>query len=94
MNFQKFAESVMLEGIMRAKQRNALKDKQFAYTGPDGVRKLPINDAGHIKAAMGRLNQTHGIPASQKPAVRAKIARRAAQLGIGTPNFKPRGKKK
>ena len=42
---------------LRAKERRALPDRAFAYIDREGRRRLPINDEGHIRAALGRFNQ-------------------------------------
>ena len=42
---------------LRAKERRELPDRAFAYIDRDGRRRLPINDEGHIRAALGRFNQ-------------------------------------
>ena len=43
---------------MKAKQKNALPDSDFAYIDSEGKRKLPINDEAHVKNAMARFDQT------------------------------------
>jgi len=70
----------LTEAVLRQKQRDKMDKKEFAFTSRTGEKKLPINDANHVKAAMGRLNSTHGIPADQKPSVAAKISRKAKSL--------------
>ncbi len=42
---------------LSAKERRALPDRSFAYIDREGRRRLPINDEGHIRAALGRFNQ-------------------------------------
>jgi class 3 adenylate cyclase len=42
---------------LSAKERRDLPDRAFAYIDPQGRRRLPINDEGHIRAALGRFNQ-------------------------------------
>jgi class 3 adenylate cyclase len=42
---------------LSAKERRELPDRAFAYIDPRGRRRLPINDEGHIRAALGRFNQ-------------------------------------
>lgn len=49
--------------------RNALPSSSFAIPSQ---RKYPIQDAGHRKAALGRVSE-FGSP-SQKKAVRGKVA--------------------
>jgi len=42
---------------LSAKQRRDLPDRAFAYIDRKGRRRLPINDEGHVRAALGRFNQ-------------------------------------
>ena len=37
--------------------RSALPDRAFAYIDSDGNRRLPINDAAHVRAALARFGQ-------------------------------------
>ena len=59
------------------------KDK-FAYapSNDPATWKLPIHDADHVRDALARVNQTQGIPASEKPAVISKIRKAADKHGI------------
>jgi len=70
------------------KERNELDDSQFAY--PEG-RKLPINDAAHVRNALARFNQTD-LPAGVKGKVLAKICRAAKKFGIESDLCKEKGK--
>jgi class 3 adenylate cyclase len=42
---------------LRARERRALPDRAFAYIDRQGKRRLPINDEGHVRAALARFNQ-------------------------------------
>jgi class 3 adenylate cyclase len=42
---------------LTAKQRRELPDRAFAYIDREGNRRLPINDEGHVRAALARFNQ-------------------------------------
>ncbi len=67
-----------------------LHASDFAYVGdPEDVAtwKLPIQDEGHVHAALSRYNQTEGIPPDKKAAVRDKILRAAHKHGIDTTGF-------
>lgn len=57
---------------LSAKQRDKIPSKNFAYVDDSGEGHLPINDAAHVRAAMGRFNQTH----FEEPADKAKAARK------------------
>lgn len=63
--------------VMKAKKRASLSEWEFAAPAE---RKLPINDAAHVRAAASRLNQTQGI---DKAAAAKKIAAAEKKLGIG-----------
>lgn len=55
-------------GVLNAKQR-----KRGWHLVVNGKVKFPINDAGHARAALGRLNQAKPpLTASQKARVRAR----------------------
>jgi len=62
--------------------RNALKDSDFAYIDKEGNRKLPINDAAHVRNAMARFNQTQFDSPEAKKKVAKKILAAAKRLGI------------
>ena len=76
-----------------SKEVNNLPDSDFAYISPGGkkdsvgkttprsLRHLPIPDAGHVRNALARLNQTDIPPAAKKEAL-AKIKRKAKELGV------------
>jgi class 3 adenylate cyclase len=42
---------------LRARERRELPDRAFAYVDREGRRRLPINDEGHVRAALARFNQ-------------------------------------
>lgn len=50
---------------LTSKQRKALPSSDFA--GPD--RSFPIEDKGHARAALGRINNA---PAAARPKIRAR----------------------
>jgi hypothetical protein len=74
-------------GKVRTKKvggKNLTKDK-FAYVGdPTKTEtwKLPIHDAGHVRNALARFNQTEGIPADKKAGVYRKIKAAAEKFDI------------
>ena len=63
--------------VLKAKTRNHLSHWEFAAPAE---RKLPINDAAHVRNAAARLNQTQGI---DKKAAAAKIRATEKRMGIG-----------
>ena len=44
---------------LSTKERNRLKDDEFAYVDKDGERHLPIHDEEHVRNAIARFGQTH-----------------------------------
>ena len=44
---------------LSTKERNRLKDDQFAYVDKDGERHLPIHDEEHVRNAIARFGRTH-----------------------------------
>jgi hypothetical protein len=64
------------------KDRNKLRDSQFAYVDKSGEGHLPINDENHVRNAMARWNQTDFESASKKEGARRKIVSAAKKHGI------------
>jgi hypothetical protein len=64
------------------KDRDKLKDSQFAYVDKSGEGHLPINDESHVRNAMARWNQTDFESASAKESARRKIVSAAHKHGI------------
>ena len=64
------------------KDRNKLRDSQFAYVDKSGEGHLPINDESHVRNAMARWNQTDFESASKKEGARRKIVSAAKKHGI------------
>jgi hypothetical protein len=64
------------------RDRNKLRDSQFAYVDKSGEGHLPINDESHVRNAMARWNQTDFESASKKEGARRKIVSAAKKHGI------------
>ena len=64
------------------KDRNKLRDSQFAYVDNSGEGHLPINDESHVRNATARWNQTDFESASKKEGARRKIVSAAKKHGI------------
>ncbi len=62
--------------------RNAMDAKDFAYIDSNGGRHLPVHDAGHVKAALGRFNQQSFESDDAKRKAAKKILSRARSMGI------------
>ncbi len=58
---------------LSTKDRDKLRDSQFAYVDSKGEEHLPINDASHVRNAMARFNQTDFESAAAKERARKKI---------------------
>jgi hypothetical protein len=67
---------------LNAKKRDALPKKAFAYVDDSGEGHLPINDAAHVRAAMGRFNQTHFEEPEDKARAARKIVSAAHAKGV------------
>ncbi len=65
-----------------AKEREELKDSDFAYVDKSGDRHLPINDESHVRNAMARWNQTDFDSKTAKEEARKKIVAAAKQHDI------------
>jgi hypothetical protein len=65
-----------------AKEREELKDSDFAYLDKSGDRHLPINDESHVRNAMARWNQTDFDSKTAKEEARKKIVAAAKQHDI------------
>jgi hypothetical protein len=64
------------------KQRDKIPDKKFAYVDDAGEGHLPINDAAHVRAAMGRFNQTHFEEPEDKAKAAKKIVAAANRMDV------------
>lgn len=71
-----------LKATLDAAARDRLDDSDFAFVDSDGDGHLPIQDEGHVRAALSRFNQTHfPDPATKKRAAR-KVLAAARRHGI------------
>src|SRR5918997_736207 len=67
---------------LRAKERAQLPDSAFAYIDSSGKRRLPINDAAHVRNALSRFGQVHFEDEAARDHARMKLLRAAQQHGI------------
>ena len=78
------------EAKMKAKTRKELDDSDFALVYKDAsgnkIRKYPINDEAHVKAAARMFPR--GVPNKYRKEVAGKILRRAHKFGIDTEGWK------
>ncbi|HEY7523326.1 MAG TPA: DUF6582 domain-containing protein [Candidatus Limnocylindrales bacterium] len=64
------------------KDRERLRDSQFAYVDREGEGHLPINDASHVRNAIARFNQTEFESKAAKERARRKIIAAAERHDI------------
>jgi len=65
-----------------AKQRAKLPDSAFAYIDSHGRRRLPINDALHVRNALARFNQVVFEDEAARDKTRARLLRAAKKHGV------------
>lgn len=65
-------------------ERDALPPEHFAVPGK---RKLPINDETHTTLAWDQVDRTQGLSDAERSEARARILRRAKELGIDTSDW-------
>jgi class 3 adenylate cyclase len=65
-----------------AKQRAKLPDSAFAYIDSSGQRRLPINDAVHVRNALARFNQVVFEDDAARDKARTRLLRAAAKHGV------------
>jgi class 3 adenylate cyclase len=62
--------------------RAKLPDSAFAYVDSRGRRRLPINDAAHVRNALARFNQVRFEDDAAKERARRRLLRAAKKYGI------------
>ncbi|MDQ2952531.1 MAG: adenylate/guanylate cyclase domain-containing protein [Chloroflexota bacterium] len=62
--------------------RATLKDSAFAYVDSQGRRRLPINDAAHVRNALARFEQVAFEDDAARERAREKLLRAAKKHGI------------
>lgn len=67
---------------LTAKQRASLPDSAFAYIDSRGKRRLPINDAAHVRNALARFEQTDFEDEAARDRARERLLRAARRFGI------------
>lgn len=72
------------DGDLSAKERHHLPSSDFAVPSTEG---LPIEDEGHLRAAMARFNQEHFPSSDARSAARRRILARAKELGVDASGF-------
>jgi class 3 adenylate cyclase len=67
---------------LTAKQRAKLPDSAFAYIDSHGKRRLPINDASHVRNALARFGQVAFEDDDARDRARSRLLRAAQKHGI------------
>jgi class 3 adenylate cyclase len=67
---------------LRAKDRAQLPDSAFAYIDSRGRRRLPINDASHVRNALARFSQVVFEDEEARDRARSRLLRAAKKHGI------------
>jgi class 3 adenylate cyclase len=65
-----------------ARERAQLPDSAFAYIDSDGTRRLPINDAAHVRNALARFSQVAFEDEAARDRARSRLLRAAKKHGI------------
>ena len=67
---------------LSAKERTRLPDRAFAYIDSVGRRRLPINDASHVRNALARFSQVTFEDEAARDRARSRLLRAAQKHGI------------
>jgi class 3 adenylate cyclase len=67
---------------LAATARARLPDSAFAYVDSQGHRRLPINDASHVRNALARFDQTAFEDDAARERARQRLLRAAKKYGI------------
>ena len=67
---------------LTAKERAKLPNSAFAYIDSDGRRRLPINDAAHVRNALARFGQVAFEDEDARDRARNRLLRAAKKHGI------------
>jgi class 3 adenylate cyclase len=67
---------------LTAKERAQLPDSAFAYIDSRGRRRLPINDASHVRNALARFSQVAFEDEEARDRARSRLLRAAKKHGI------------
>ena len=70
-----FVEKARLD----AKERRAVPTDEFAFPKE---RKEPLNDEGHVRAAIGRFDEVQGVTSAERQEAARRIIARAKHFGI------------
>src|SRR3954465_2025108 len=74
--------SVASVARLDSSERAKLPDSAFAYVDSRGQRRLPINDAGHVRNALARFDQVAFEDDAARDRARLRLLRAAKKHGI------------
>ena len=69
-------------GQLDAKDRERLREKDFAYIDREGGEHLPIHDESHVRNAISRFGQTDFESKAAKERARKRVLAAAKEHGI------------
>src|SRR5919198_1843123 len=67
---------------LSTKERSKLPNSAFAYIDSRGRRRLPINDASHVRNALARFGQVAFEDEAARDRARTRLLRAAQKFGI------------
>jgi len=67
---------------LSARERANLPDSAFAYIDSQGRRRLPINDASHVRNALARFNQVAFEDEAARDEARTRLLRAAKKFSV------------
>jgi len=67
---------------LKASERDRLPDSAFAYIDTRGRRRLPINDAPHVRSAFARFEQVAFEDDATRERARQRLLKAAKKFGI------------
>jgi class 3 adenylate cyclase len=67
---------------LTTRERAQLPDSAFAYVDSAGRRRLPINDAAHVRSALSRFNQVQFEDEGARDRARTRLLKAAKREGI------------
>ena len=82
---EKLTAAIEKAAPLTTKKRNKLQTQTFAFPKQ---KKMPLNDAAHVRNAMARFGQVKGVTAEEKRTAYNKIIRAAKKFGIDATGFK------
>jgi len=76
------SEETEAVAVLDSQTRARLPDSSFAYVDSRGQRRLPINDAAHVRNALARFEQTSFEDSAARERARQRLLRAAKKYNI------------